>query len=119
MNGEINGSPAPQIVGEMTQTIKCGAAIHITPEVVEHGIIFIHPDLPIFKLFLNKKGDKIEHRFELCKPIVPEVKRFAIEIVPSSVVMPNEVADPKAKAEEAPQEEKAAEEAPQSGLIIP
>lgn len=103
----INGAAA---VGETVQTIKCGAAVNLTSEVLEYGIAIIHPELPLFKMYLNRAPDgKIVHRFEVCKPLFPEIKKFAIQIVEGPEALPSEVADPKP----------AAEEAPKSTLILP
>ncbi len=100
----VNGSETPDLIGETTQEIKCGAAVHLTPEVFEHGIVFLHPNLPLFKLFLEAApNNKLNHRFEVCKPLFPEIKRFAIHVIPGAAVeLPGEVADPKPTEEEAP-----------------
>ncbi len=93
-----NKTEVPE-VGGAVQTVKCGAVLQMTPELLEHGIAFLHETLPLFKLYLKIAPDgKVLHTFQICEPLFPEVKKFAIELVPSAdVPLPTEVPDPAPK----------------------
>lgn len=65
------------------QVVDCGAAVHIDQSVLDHGVIFIHPDLPLFKLFLQidlKKKIVKKYNFELVKPKDEHVKHFVVQL---------------------------------------
>lgn len=120
----VNGSEVniPKIGGTV-QKVLCGAAVHLTPEVIEHGICFIHPDIPLFKMYIGRdpKTGKILHKFEVCQPLFPEITKFSIHVVEGENAMPSEVASPEGQAvtAEAPKTEEPQEATPKSSLIIP
>lgn len=76
-------APKTDTVDPTRQVVDCGAAVRLDDAVLEHGIIFVHPELPLFKLYVsvdvaNKKIDK--YHFELCKPRDERVKQFIVQI---------------------------------------
>lgn len=88
----IANGETPLIEGLTQQRVPCGAAVLLDDKVMKHGIVLVHPDLPLFQLFLelDPKTKMIKHRFELIKPKSKLVKDFAIEIVDAepAVVQP-------------------------------
>lgn len=89
----INGNHDPEIDGLTTQKVPCGAAVHMSAEVMEHGILLIHDDLPLIQLFFNldKKTKKLEHHFELVKPKTKLIKDYVIDLkrpVPKKIIQP-------------------------------
>lgn len=64
-----------------TQVLDVGALVPIDEEVLKHGVLFVHPQLPPFKLLLKIEDNVLKHAFEVVGPppkpqniIMPENK---------------------------------------------
>lgn len=79
----INGHKDPEIDGLTQQKVPCGAAVVLSEDVLKHGILFIHDDLPLFQLFLEVdiKTKGVKHTFQLVKPKTKLVKDFLVDVI--------------------------------------
>lgn len=72
MNAEIDKS---------RQVVNCGAAVAIDDPVMQHGIAFLHPELPLFKLHFQMQPDAMpKFVFEIVKPESADVKQFTVVV---------------------------------------
>lgn len=70
-------------VDKTMQVVKCGAVVRLDDAVTEHGVLFMHPEMPLFKMFLNldlvkKIVDK--YHFELVTKESDEVQAFSVVV---------------------------------------
>ena len=57
------------------EIVECGAAVQLTDVVLSHGVIFVHPDMPLVRLRLSYSPEKKildAYNFELVKPTKEE-----------------------------------------------
>lgn len=80
MNDNQNPDQSADPVTPM-QVLNVGAVVPIDEEVLKHGVLFVHPQLPPFKLLLMIEGGVLKHAFEVVGPapkpqniIMPENK---------------------------------------------
>lgn len=81
MSAELDG---PVIIRGKpgTQTVKCGSAVLMNDNVLKNGICLVHPDLPLYMLFIKINPNMtLSYNFEKVKPDGPHIKGFEIEIV--------------------------------------
>lgn len=86
----INGHNPNQ---KIQQKLDCGAVVRLDDAVIEHGVIFIHPELPPMRLLfkMDPEGKKLPAYG--IEPIAPEhgdKTQFAIVVheVAEKIVMP-------------------------------
>ena len=66
------------------QVVECGAAVLLNDTVIKHGLCFVHPELPLFKLFLqidHKRKKIAKYHFEMVKPHSAIIKSFVIQVM--------------------------------------
>lgn len=80
MPKEVNGVP---IITNQTQEVPCGAVLLLDDKALKYGIVLVHPELPLFKLYLkiDPKTKHLSQHFEKVIPTSKLVKDFAIRIV--------------------------------------
>lgn len=66
-----------------TQIVRAGAAVRLNPETMEHGMLLLHPDLPLFKMYIkfDIETKVLSSHFEKIKPDNDSIVNFEIEIV--------------------------------------
>jgi hypothetical protein len=77
----MNDNPNPEAVPNPITPLKVldvGALVPIDEEVLKHGVLFVHPNLPPFKLLFKIEDNLLKHSFEVVGP-APQ---------PSSIIMP-------------------------------
>lgn len=77
MEKQPNGAP------QTVQEVDCGAVVELNEAVLKHGILFTHPDLPIFKMYMEVNHDSKtigEYRFELVQPNSAAITDFEIHV---------------------------------------
>lgn len=80
----MSNDSRPNGVDLSTQVVECGATVVLDDSVIKHGIVFVHPELPLFRLVIqvDVANKKVSHyAFELIKATSPLVKNFVIEIM--------------------------------------
>lgn len=81
---KINGTKLPGL-DPTKEVVECGSAVQLTDAVLKHGIIFVHPEMPLVRLRLHfdEKEKRIDkYNFELVKPTKDETTGFAIVVIP-------------------------------------
>jgi len=65
------------------QKVPCGAAVLLNPDVLQHGILLVHDDLPLFHLFLevDPETKSVQHTFQLVKPESPAIQDYVIDVI--------------------------------------
>ncbi len=53
---------------ENSKVIDVGALVQIDDEVMRHGVLFTHPELPPFKLWFQVENGEFKHAFEILGP---------------------------------------------------
>jgi len=90
-----NGYTIPNMTDEK-QIVECGAVVQLNEVVLSHGVIIMHPDMPLIRLVLSyDKEKKIidKYNFELVKPESDKIKSIAVVVLPP----PEEQKAPEAK----------------------
>lgn len=88
MNGHASFPKKRQMIG-------CGAVVRLDDPVINHGILFIHPELPPIKLHLELDLEKrtiSRYAFESIKPEHGEQTEFAVlvhEELESPILQPD------------------------------
>lgn len=83
-----NGKPIIR-GGHCTQTVRAGAAILLDDKAMKHGIVLVHPELPLFKLFLkiDPETKRLSQHFEKVTPVGPHIRDYGIEIVEDDIAI--------------------------------
>jgi hypothetical protein len=69
------------------KVIDVGAVVEIDEEVLKHGVLFVHPNLPAFKLIFMIEDGQLKHAFEIVGP-VPEGKKSKVFIPEKKLILP-------------------------------
>lgn len=67
------------------KVLDVGAIVPLDEEVMKHGVLFTHPQLPAFRLLFKVEDGLLKHVFE----VIGEVVSTSTVIVPNgSILMP-------------------------------
>lgn len=66
------------------QVVEAGAIVPIDAEVMTNGVLFVHPQLPPFKLWFKVVDGQLQHSFEIIQPVAaaPEPEKESGFVMP-------------------------------------
>ena len=80
-------NPSPVTPGKI---LDVGAIVTMDEEVMKHGVLFVHPGLPPFRLLFTVEGGQLKHAFEVVGDAPAQPVKEATVIVPQQpkIIMP-------------------------------